>query len=47
MKFIRLTDDPHERMKHLAKYIEKFYTIKKRRKRYWALGEKKLKKFNK
>jgi len=39
LKLIRLTDDPHEAMEHLAKYISDFYTIKKKRRRYWALGE--------
>src|SRR5688572_29314755 len=46
LKFIKLTDDPHEAMDHLAKYINEFYTIKKKaaKKRYWALGENKSKK---
>ncbi len=40
LKLIRLTDDPHEAMEHLAKYISDFYMIKKKKpKRYWALGE--------
>lgn len=43
LKLIKLTDDPAEAMDHLAKYISKFYTIKKRRKRYWVLGERKKK----
>lgn len=41
LKLVKLTDEPHEAMDHLAKYISEFYTIKKRRKRYWALGERK------
>ena len=44
LKFIRLTDDPNEAMDHLAKYISEFYTIKKRRRRYWLLGEKRARK---
>ena len=40
LKLVKLTDDPHEAMDHLSKYIEDFYTIKKRAKRLWALGEK-------
>lgn len=43
LKLIKLTDDPAEAMDHLAKYISEFYTIKKRRKRYWVLGERKKK----
>jgi hypothetical protein len=45
LKLVKLTDDPHEAMEHLAKYISDFYTIKKRPRRYWALAEKKVKKF--
>ncbi len=40
LKLVKLTDDPHEAMDHLAKYISEFYTIKKKPRRYWALGEK-------
>lgn len=43
LKFIRFTDDPNEAMEHLANYINEFYTIKKKRRRYWALGEKRKK----
>jgi len=47
LKLVKLTDDPHEAIDHLAKYISEFYTIKKKRTRYWALGEKRpLKKFS-
>jgi uncharacterized protein (TIGR00730 family) len=47
LKLVRLTDDPHEAMDHLSKYITEFYTIKKRPRRYWALGERKRKSFSK
>jgi predicted Rossmann-fold nucleotide-binding protein len=43
LRFIKFTDDPNEAMEHLAKYISEFYTIKKKRRRYWALGEKRTK----
>lgn len=46
LKYVRLTDDPNEAMDHLAKYIDEFYIIKKRAKRYWALGEKRRPKKN-
>lgn len=36
---VKVTDDPREAMDHLAKYISDFYTIKKKKTRYWALGE--------
>ncbi len=42
LKLIKLTDDPNEAMNHLAKYISDFYTIKKKARRYWALGERKF-----
>ncbi|MDQ3016764.1 MAG: TIGR00730 family Rossman fold protein, partial [Bacteroidota bacterium] len=41
LKLVRLTDDPDEAMDHLSQYIDDFYTIKKRQRRYWMLGEKK------
>ena len=44
LKLVRLTDDPHEAMEHLAKYIRDFYKIKKNRNRIWALGERQIKK---
>ncbi len=40
LKLVTLTDDPQEAMHHLEKYIRDFYTIKKKAKRYWLLGEK-------
>ena len=43
LQLVRLTDDPQEAMLHLEKYIRDFYTIKKRQKRYWLLGERRPK----
>ncbi len=43
LKLVKLTDDPHEAMEHLALYIEEFYTIKKKRRRLSVLGEKRKK----
>jgi uncharacterized protein (TIGR00730 family) len=39
LELVKLTDDPLEAMLHLEKYIHDFYTIKKKPKRYWLLGE--------
>ncbi len=40
LTLVAVTDDPDEAMGHLKKYISDFYTIKKRPKMYWLLGEK-------
>ncbi|MEO5906309.1 MAG: LOG family protein, partial [Saprospiraceae bacterium] len=39
LKLIKLTDDSFEAIDHLSKYIDEFYTIKKKRKGFWLLGE--------
>jgi len=39
VKLVTLTNNPHQAMNHLAKLISDFYTIKKRRKSYQAMGE--------
>lgn len=46
LTLVKLTDDPDEAMGHLAKYISDFYTIKKRPRRYWLLGERRAKSLN-
>lgn len=40
LELVRLTDDHREAMDHIAKYIADFYKIKKKKTRYWILGEK-------
>lgn len=47
LKLVKLTDDPHEAMKHLSTYISDFYTIRKKQKRFWLLGEGSKRKFGK
>lgn len=44
LKLVKLTDDPREAMNHLSTYISDFYTIRKKRRGYWALGENQKKK---
>ncbi|MEP6647545.1 MAG: TIGR00730 family Rossman fold protein [Saprospiraceae bacterium] len=39
LTLVAVTDDPQVAMGHLEKYISDFYTIKKRPRRYWLLGE--------
>lgn len=39
LKLVTLTDHPHEAIQHLERYISDFYTIRKRPRRYWLLGE--------
>jgi uncharacterized protein (TIGR00730 family) len=43
LQLVALTDDPQEAIQHLKKYISDFYTIKKRTRRYWLLGENRAK----
>ena len=43
LKLVKLTDDPQEAIRHLEKYISDFYTIRKKAKRFWLLGERRLK----
>jgi uncharacterized protein (TIGR00730 family) len=44
LDYVTLTDDPDVAIQHLEKYIESFYTIRKRR-GFWMLGERKRKKY--
>lgn len=46
LKLVAVTDDPMEAIRHLEKYIQDFYTIKKRPRRYWLLGERRAKNLN-
>jgi len=43
LKLVKLTDDSHEAIDHLAKYVSEFYKIKQQRKGFVLLGERRRK----